>query len=109
MLDIFTCIIISIVTSFSLLIMAIGSSHRLKKVAFPKDRNLKIVLPKSPKDLRGNQPVWVHRAFQNMPKINGIEYVDLVNPQHFAKNSSEANLVSEIDENPKIIPKETSV
>ena len=36
MLDFFTCVIISLTTSFSLIVLAIGSSHRLKKISFPR-------------------------------------------------------------------------
>ena len=75
-----------------------------------QDKDLKIILPKTPKDLKKSQPVWVHRAFQNMPKINGIEHVDLINP----KNAfSKGNVASEKDnEHPKIVVeslKETTV
>ena len=75
-----------------------------------QDKDLKIILPKTTKDLKKSQPVWVHRAFQNMPKINGIEHVDLINPK---KDFSKAKIVSEKDiEHPNIVVeslKETTV
>ena len=77
MLDLVTCAILSIITIVSLIIVAIGSSYRLKKLSLVRQKDLKIVLPKT--SLEKHQPIWAHRAFQNKVKSNpALEYVDMI-------------------------------
>ena len=88
MLDLVTCAILSIITTISLIVLAIGSSYRLKKI---RQQDLKIVLPKNV--LENHQPIWAHRAFQNKTKsINpavALEYdVDMVTSQKIEKCSN---------------------
>merc|ERR1711978_80963 len=88
MLDLVTCAILSIITTISLIVLAIGSSYRLKKI---QQQDLKIVLPKNV--LENHQPIWAQRAFQNKTKsINpavALEYnVDMVTSQKIEKCSN---------------------
>merc|ERR1711879_1005062 len=63
MLDLMTCPILSIATIFCMVIMAIGSISRLRKLdtLIHLKKAPKIVLPKSDLQVR---PFWAHRAFQ---------------------------------------------
>ena len=73
MLDLMTCTILSAATLTSLLVMVIGSTHRMRKMVltYPK-----IILPKS-EMLEMHKPFWqAHRAFQ-MRRLSQVN-VDIV-------------------------------
>lgn len=65
MLDFMTLCLLSLVTISSLVILAVGSTHRLRKLQKP----VKIVLPKS--EIH-HIPFWSHRAFQ-MRRLSHLE------------------------------------
>ena len=78
MLAFITCAVLSIITTISLIALAIGSSYRLKKLSLVRhQKDLKIILPKT--SLEKHQPIWAHRAFKNKVKSNpALEYVDMI-------------------------------
>ena len=99
MLNFLTCIIISVSTLVSLIIVAIGSRNRLKKVTFPRckiTKDLKIILPKCPKNQKKVQAIWEHRTFQNTDIFNGLEHIDMTGNSTILPNRTD-------------LPKETRV
>ena len=99
MLNFLTYIIISVSTLVSLIIVAIGSRNRLKKVTFPRckiTKDLKIILPKFPKNQKKVQAIWEHRRFQNTDIFNGLEHIDMTGNSTILPNRTD-------------LPKETRV
>ena len=103
MLDLVTCAILSIITIVSLIIVAIGSSYRLRKLSLVRrQKDLKIVLPKT--SLEKHQPIWAHRAFQNKAKSNpALEYVDMITGGKMGNPSPDPICISIMDL-PKVTP-----
>ena len=100
MLNFLTCIIISVSTLVSLIIVAIGSRNRLKKISFPRckiNKDLKIILPKCSKNQKKKvQAIWEHRTFQNTDIFNGLEHIDMTGNSTILPNRTD-------------LPKETRV
>ena len=72
MLDLLTCAIVSMVTACSLIIMAIGSKNRMRKLMKHQQTSLddlKIVLVK-PLSLHRYKPPWAHRSLALHQKLN---------------------------------------
>jgi hypothetical protein len=101
MLDLMTCIFLSIATISSLLVMVIGSSYRLRKLKSPQ-----IILPKS-ESLQHCQPFRAHRAFQ-MRRISAVDLVGIKTLPEF-QICQEQN--QELPSNPNILqlPRETAI
>merc|ERR1711988_1112937 len=62
MLDLVTCAILSIITTMSLIVLAIGSSYRLKKI---RQQDLKIVLPKTVLENHQPGPIGLSKTKQS--------------------------------------------